>query len=259
MHEIIEEIVSSARQRKVIAVNKKPQRKSKRDFIALLNKAKTAGRVPVIAEVKPASPLGGKREISPAVAASMAFEMERSGAAAISVLTEEKHFGGSIENLEAVRSSVGLPVLRKDFIVRREQIFEAEADLILLIACILKRELKPFAELAILQGMEPLIEVHSEADVEMAHKINAKLIGINNRDFETLKVDLHRTERLAPMVRAKNPGAIIISESGIKNINDVRQVISAGADGILVGGAIMNSMDIAEKTLELVNALMVKR
>ncbi len=257
MHSIIEEILSSAKQRKVNPV--KAKRKGKRDFSERLTKARATGRVPLIAEVKPASPLGEKRVISPAKAASIAVEMERAGASAISVLTEEKHFNGSIENLEAVRGSVSLPVLRKDFIVQREQICEVQADMILLIAGILGKKLKHFAETAIAFGMEPLVEVHNEADVENALDINAKLIGINNRDFNTLGVDLRRTERLAPFIREKNPGAIIISESGIKNAFDVKRVISAGGDGILVGRAIMSSGNIAEKTLELVNALEGKR
>ncbi len=252
MHRIIEAIVSSARQRQI--VNRIEARVERRDLIVQLKKAKESGRVPVIAEVKPASPLGVRRVISPAEASAIAREMECGGAIAISVLTEPEYFNGSLQNLEEVRASVSLPVLRKDFIVNEAQLFEVKADLILLIASLLGRELKRFAELAIKLGMEPLVEVHSEKDIEAALHADAQLIGINNRDFETLKIDLRRTEKLAPLIRRQNEEAVIISESGIKNADDARRVINAGADGILVGSAIMSG-NIKAKTLELVNAL----
>jgi indole-3-glycerol phosphate synthase len=262
MHRIIEEIVSSAKRREKQwqakqwqAIDRIEARVEKRDLIVQLKKARESGRIPVIAEIKPASPLGAKKAISPAKAAAIAREMESGGAIAISVLTEPNYFDGSLENLEAVRSSVSLPVLRKDFIVSETQLFEVKTDLILLIASLLGSEFKHYAKQVIKLGMEPLIEVHSEKDVEAALDINAKLIGINNRDFETLSIDLRRTEKLAPYIKKQNEEAIIISESGIKNAADVKRIINAGADGILVGSAIMNSVNIKAKTLELVNAL----
>lgn len=260
MHRIIEEIVNSARLRSSARQRKKIEPgRQERDFIAQLQKAKALGRVPVIAEVKPASPLGEKRVISSAQAAAIAREMESAGAVAISVLTEPEHFKGSLENLEAVRSSVALPVLRKDFVVSEAQIFEAKADLILLIAGILGEELKHFAELSIKLGMEPLVEVHDEADIKRALDIDARVIGINNRDFKTLSIDLRRTEKLAPLLKRKDEEVIVISESGIRDAKDAKRVISAGADGILVGSAIMSSANIRAKTLELVNVLEAKR
>ncbi|MEM2934396.1 MAG: indole-3-glycerol-phosphate synthase [Methanocellales archaeon] len=254
MHKIIEEIISSARQRQ--AINRiKAREIEKRDLIAQLKKAKESRKIPVIAEVKPASPLGAKRSISPAQAAAIAREMESGGAIAISVLTEPEYFNGSLENLVAIRSNVSLPVLRKDFIVSEAQLFEVKVDSILLIASLLGSESRHFAELAIKLGMEPLIEVHSEKDVEVALAINAKLIGINNRDFESLTIDLRRTEKLAPLIKRQDEEVFVISESGIENAADVQRIINAGADGILVGSAIMNSGNIKAKTLELVNAL----
>lgn len=251
MHKIIEEIISSARQRQ--AINRiEALEIEKRDLIAQFKKARESGRIPLIGEVKPTSPLEARRSISPAQAAAIAREMESGGAIAISVLTEPEYFNGSLENLQAVRSSVSLPVLRKDFIVSEAQLFEVKADSILLIASLLGSKLKHFAELAIKLGMQPLIEVHSEKDAVAALAINAKLIGINNRDFETLNIDLGRTEKLAPLIRKQNEEVFIISESGIKNAADVQRVINAGADGILVGSAIMNSRNVKAKTLELV-------
>ena len=136
--------------------------------------AKAEGRVPVIAEVKPASPGKTFRDISPATAAELAWEMEEAGAVAISVLTEPGVFQGSLENLQAVRKAVCLPVLRKDFIIDRVQLEEAKSDLVLLIAGILGKELGSFVELALEKGFEPLVEVHNREELELALETTAR-------------------------------------------------------------------------------------
>lgn len=228
----------------------------KRDFISAVEDAKADGRVPVIAEVKPASPGRAFRNILPATAAELAWEMEEAGAVAVSVLTEPVVFMGSLENLDAVRNTVCLPVLRKDFIIDRMQLEEAQSDLVLLIAGILGEKLGSFVELALEKGLEPLVEVHNRKELDLALKTSARVIGINNRDLETLKIDLGTTEELAPIIREYDldhgTRHIIISESGMSSIPDVRRVIQAGADAVLIGSALMESASVFDKTKEFV-------
>jgi indole-3-glycerol phosphate synthase len=230
----------------------------RRDFLSAVEDAKAEGRVPVIAEIKPASPGKTFKEISPETAARLAWEMEEAGAVAISVLTEPVVFLGSLENLEAVRKSICLPILRKDFIIDRVQLDEIESDLILLIAGILGEELGDFVGLAFEKGFEPLVEVHNRAELTLALDTAARVIGINNRNFETLKTDLSITEELAPLVREHDldhgTRHIIISESGMSSTEDVRRVINAGADAVLIGSALMESDSVFEKTEELVQS-----
>lgn len=230
----------------------------KRDFLSAVADAKADGRVPVIAEIKPASPGKAFREIPPAAAAELAWEMEEAGAVAISVLTEPGVFRGSLENLDAVRKNVCLPVLRKDFIIDRVQLEEAESDLVLLIAGILEKELGDFVELAFQKGFEPIVEVHNRKELELALETAARVIGINNRNFETLNIDLGITEELAPVVREYDldhgTRHLIISESGMNSAEDVRRVIQAGADAVLIGSALMESDSVFDKTEEFVQS-----
>lgn len=231
----------------------------KRDFISAVESAKAEGLVPVIAEIKPASPAKVFKDILPATAAKLAWEMEQAGAVAISVLTEPGVFRGSLENLSAVRENVFLPVLRKDFIIDRRQLEEVESDLVLLIAGILGKELLTFVELTFEKGFEPLVEVHNRAELELALKTITRIIGINNRSLETLKIDLATTEELAPLIREYdvNHGTrhLIISESGMNNAEDIRRVIQAGADAVLIGSVIMGNDSVFETTKELVQSL----
>jgi indole-3-glycerol phosphate synthase len=230
----------------------------KRDFFSAVEGTKAEGRVPVIAEVKPASPGKTFREISPAVAAELAWEMEEAGAVAISVLTEPGVFRGSLENLQSVRENVCLPVLRKDFIIDRVQLEEAKSDLVLLIAGVLGKELGSFVELAFEKGYEPLVEIHSREELELALETPARVIGINNRNFETLNIDLKTTEELAPIIREYDldhgTRHIIISESGMNSAEDVKRVIRAGADAVLIGSALMESASVFDKTKEFVQS-----
>ena len=231
----------------------------KRDFLSAVADAKADGRVPVIAEVKPASPGRTFRDIPPATAAELAWEMEEAGAVAVSVLTEPGVFRGSLENLDAVRKAVCLPVLRKDFIIDRVQLEEAESDLVLLIAGILGEELDVFVELALEKGFEPVVEVHNRKELYSALETGTRVIGINNRDFETLKINLRTTEELAPLIREYDldhgTRHLIISESGMNSAEDVRRVIQSGADAVLIGSALMESDSVFEKTKEFVQSI----
>ena len=270
MHRVIEDILEATKKRiaaldvPAFNVSTAPPTSNvahpqKRDFISAVKIAKQEGKIPIIAEVKPASPSATFREILPDDASEIAKEMERGGAVAISVLTEPDFFNGSIGNLKSARKSVSIPVLRKDFIIDEKQMDEVNSDLILLIAGALGDKLELFVQLAKSKGFEPLVEVHNEDELNRALKTTARVIGINNRDLGTLEVDLQTTVRLAPIIRNfdKNNGTqhVIISESGVHNEDDITRVISAGADAILIGTAIIKSSDVYTKTKEMVDAL----
>ena len=222
--------------------------KERRSLIAAIDKAKKEGKTPIIAEVKKASPTKAKiRDIEPAEAASL---MEAGGACAISVLTDQ-YFDGKICFLRQVKNSVKLPVLRKDFIIDMFQLYESKgngANAVLLIASLLGERMTEFVDKAHDLGMETLVEVHNEEDIEYALDSAAKLIGINNRDLKTLETDLKTTERLAPLIpRSK----IIVSESWIKNREDILRLEDAGVSAYLIGTEIMLSADIEKKVREL--------
>lgn len=251
MHPLIDEILESTRKRIPSIRMEGKHRIASRNFFDSINARRGRNLIPVIAEVKPSSPTAFNRNVTPQDAAEIAGQMEAAGAAAISVLTEPQFFKGSIENLDCVRRFVKIPVLRKDFIIDKAQIYEAESDLLLLIAGILDDKLHDFVDEAIVSGREPLVEVHNKKELENALSTAANMIGINNRDLTTLKVDVSTTERLAPLIGSKK---IIISESGISSPEDAIRAIGAGADAILVGTYIMQG-NIYDKTYELVHAL----
>ncbi|MBI2469970.1 MAG: indole-3-glycerol phosphate synthase TrpC [Planctomycetes bacterium] len=212
---------------------------------------KSGTNIRIIAEIKKASPSLGiiREDFNPVEIARI---YETNGAAAISVLTDEKFFQGSLSYLTGVKKSVNLPVLRKDFIVDPYQIYEARsagADAILLIAALLSwEEMQRYLDLASELGMECLVEVHSETELKMVLKTNARIIGINNRDLATFKTDLETTLRLKPMIPAEK---IVVSESGIKSRVDVEKLMEEGVDAILVGETLMKSDDISAKLREL--------
>lgn len=248
MHQIIHEILESTRKR--IPSTLKKRKIISRDFKKYIDHRKQDKLIPVITEVKPSSPTRFIRDVTPLDAAQIALQMESAGSAGISVLTEPNFFKGSIKNLESVRQKVKIPVLRKDFIIHKNQIPEVESDLILLIAGILGDELDEFVNEAISSGREPLVEIHNMVELEKAMSTGTKIIGINNRDLTTMKVDITTTEKLAPLITDR----IIISESGISSPDDALRMMDAGADAILVGTSIMQG-NIYEKTYELVHAL----
>ncbi len=199
----------------------------------------------IIAEVKRRSPSRGA--IQPAadpVAVARAYEA--GGAAAISVLTDARYFGGSLRDLEAVRAAVALPVLRKDFIIDPYQLAEsalAGADAVLLIARALPGDrLRQLLDEATGLGLEALVEVHDEAELAAASAAGATVIGINNRDLASFAVDLDITRRLAPLAPA---GAVVVSESGITGPDDLAALEAAGAHAFLVGESLMRAADPA--------------
>lgn len=203
----------------------------------------------VITEIKPASPSEGKLRDVDVVATARA--MERGGACAISVLTEPFYFSGSLENLKKAKEAVRIPVMRKDFIVDEYQLFEAKyygADAVLLIVSVLGKETKRFYDKAKELGMEALVEVHEEGEIKTALDSGAGIIGINNRDLKTLKVDLDTTKRLADKIPKDR---ITVSESGIKTRKDLDLVLGY-ARAALIGTSVMRADDVEKAVQELV-------
>lgn len=202
-------------------------------------------RVHIIAEIKRASPSrGALAEI--ADPASLAVSYETGGASAISVLTEGRRFGGSLDDLEAVRAAVSLPVLRKDFIADPYQVFEARAagaDLVLLIVAALDQPtLHSLFTLITELGMTPLVETHSADEVSRAVDLGAPLIGVNARDLSTFELDQDLFGRLADSIPS---GVIRIAESAVKAPDDVAHYRRAGADVVLIGEALVTGDPIA--------------
>jgi len=268
MHRIIDDILASTKRRvdKLHPISRTPF--TKRDFIGSVKAKQKTGTIPLISEVKPASPTSHHRDVNASDAAAIAKLMENGGACAISVLTESEFFKGSMDNLKAVRDAVTIPVLRKDFIIDKKQILETEADLILLIAGILGNDLCEFVDLAIECGIEPLVEVHNISELEAALLTNTNVIGINNRNLETMEIDISTTERLIGhidnilqhnSIHNIKDNIVLISESGIYSANDAARMVHAGADAILVGTYIMKDAtqdsDILNRTKELAGAL----
>ncbi len=212
----------------------------KRDFTAALK----APGLSVISEIKRASPSVGF--ISDADPAEWAAHYEAEGASCLSVLTEPDRFKGSLEDLDAARDRVALPVIRKDFTVDEAQVLEAgtRADAVLLIAALFDvASLARYISLAVELGLTPLVEVHDEAEANFALESGAQVIGINNRDLRDFTVDLGTFERLAPRLA----GATLVAESGVKAPEDARRLRDAGADAVLVGEAAMRDPALIAK------------
>jgi len=205
----------------------------------------------LIAEIKHSSPSAGviKEDVD---LPWLASKYEAGGACAISVLTETHFFKGDLSHVIRVKERTSLPILQKDFFIDPFQIYEGRArgaDVILLIASLLDREqLRDFVELTLNLQLVPLVEVHNESDLEKTSILDLSLIGINNRDLRTLEVDIKTTLRLKKEIP---PEVKVISESGIKNSQDVRLLREARVDGILVGEILMRSSDPTSKIREL--------
>jgi indole-3-glycerol phosphate synthase len=210
--------------------------------------------VSVIAEVKRSSP--SKGELAPiADPAALAIDYESGGAATISVLTERRRFGGSLEDLKAVRAAVAIPVLRKDFIVTSYQLWEARAagaDLALLIVAALdQNQLVGLLDRALSIGLTPLVEVHDEVEVERALDAGARLIGVNARNLKTLEVDRGTFARLAPRI----PDDVVrVAESGVRGPHDVFEYAKQGANVVLVGETLVRGRDPRSAVADLVAA-----
>lgn len=204
---------------------------------------------PIIAEIKPSSPSGILREIKDVK--KMVEEMAGGGACGISVLTEEKYFGGSLGNLQKASQASPQPVLRKDFIFDESQVYESYyygADSLLLISSFFNaEELTSLVRTSRKLGMEPLVEVHSPGDVKRAEEAGARLYIINNRDKNTLEVDLKRSEELSRLV-----DGVKISASGINTVSALNYVLSY-CDAALVGTAIMKAKEVGRKVEEFVH------
>ncbi len=212
----------------------------KRDFAAALK----APGLSVISEIKRASPSVGF--ISDAAPAEWATRYEAEGASCLSVLTEPDRFKGSLEDLDAARDRVALPVIRKDFTVDEAQVLEAgtRADAVLLIAALFDAaSLARYISLAVELGLTPLVEIHDEAEADLALESGAQIIGVNNRDLRDFTVDLGTFERLAPRLA----GATLVAESGVKAPVDARRLRDAGADSVLVGEAAMRDPALIAK------------
>jgi indole-3-glycerol phosphate synthase len=205
----------------------------------------------VIAEVKRSSP--SKGNLAPITdPAALAEKYQEAGAAAVSVLTEQRRFGGSLADLDAVRSRIEIPVLRKDFMVDEYQFLEARAhgaDIVLLIvAALSKSQLKDFYDLATELGMASLIEVHTQSELESAMDISPRIVGVNSRNLKTLEVSASVFEELIPAI----PSTVIrVAESGISTRTDVAQAQKAGATAILVGESLVKSGDPISAMREL--------
>ncbi|HEX7037732.1 MAG TPA: indole-3-glycerol phosphate synthase TrpC [Pseudomonadales bacterium] len=223
-----------------------------RGFAAALERTVAAGRSAVIAEVKKASPSKGviRADFDPV---AIARSYEQGGATCLSVLTDRDFFQGDDAYLEAARAAVRLPVLRKDFIVDPYQVWETRAlgaDCLLLIAAALSRaQLAELHALAVAIGLDVLVEVHDEAELDAALALAPRLVGINNRDLRTFETSLETTVRLTERIAA--PGPTVVTESGIHTRADVERMQSAGVHAFLVGEAFMRAPDPGAALAEL--------
>ncbi|MBU3111181.1 indole-3-glycerol phosphate synthase TrpC [Clostridium lacusfryxellense] len=217
-----------------------------RDFAAALNE----NRLAIIAEVKKASPSKGL--IDPNFdPAKTALTYQKYGVDAISVLTEKEYFLGDDKNIRLVKEKTAKPILRKDFIIDKYQIYQSVAlgaDAILLIAAILKDKLKSYYELATSLGLHCLVEVHDRAEIELSLECGSKIIGINNRDLNDFSVDIHTTEKLMKYIPT---GKIVVSESGISSISDLKYLKSIGANAVLIGESFMRNPGSVKEFLEV--------
>jgi indole-3-glycerol phosphate synthase len=227
MNPKIEQIIRKSKERSnsLSESNKYTICNDRRDIFESIGLVCKRGHIPIIAEVKPASPTGKFADVNPEMASQIACYMENAGAVALSVLTEPCYFEGSIENLESARKHTSIPVLRKEIARRR--------------------------------NIEPLVEIHNKKELEYALECDTILIGINNRSFETLEINLETAEKLIPLVkehdRKYNQKHLIIGESGVKSTDDAVRMIKAGADALLVGTYLMEG-NLKEKMKQLIEA-----
>jgi indole-3-glycerol phosphate synthase len=254
----LKDIVAKKKERLVLAKQALPEEELKAKisqlppalpFIEAINKPRV---ISLIAEVKKASPSKGviRENFNPA---EIAAAYKEAGAQAVSVLTEEDYFLGSLNYINEVKNACGLPVLRKDFIFEPYQVYESRffgADAILLIADLLaKDKIVELSEIAASLGMDYLIEVHTEKELKKVLSLkNVPLVGINNRDLHTLEVDSRTTEKLFTLIPKEK---IVVVESGIKSYQDILFLKVLGVNAVLIGGAFMASEDIRRKVEEV--------
>ncbi|MGQ9473864.1 MAG: indole-3-glycerol phosphate synthase TrpC [Candidatus Caldatribacteriaceae bacterium] len=255
METILERIVTHARRK---LLHHRPytegeileiiSQRSENSFLKVLEETTS---VHIIAEIKCASPSRGSLLAPKRIEEFLSF-YEEGGATAISVVTEENHFGGSVKILEQVIARTSLPVLRKDFVIEETQIYESAqkgADALLLIARILSGErLRHFVTLCNLLHLVPLVEVHDEEDLEKALWAQAKVVGINNRNLATFEVSLETTLRLLPYVPSS---VVVVSESGIRSYEEIKMLWERGVRAFLIGETLLVSANPVEKLREL--------
>ena len=207
------------------------------------------GQLQLIAEIKAKSPSAGVIRKKPDVA-KLAKQFEAQGASAISVLTDKKYFGGSLKNLSTTKKVVQLPVLRKEFIINKYQIYESKvygANIILLIATVLKNKIKDYVKLTLSLGLQPLVEVHNITELKQVLRqikpSSQVIIGINNRDLKTFKIQLDTSLKLIKFIPKQ---FIRISESGVFEVNQLKQLSKAGFDAVLIGGGLVKNPNLFE-------------
>jgi indole-3-glycerol phosphate synthase len=222
-----------------------------------IKRAKRDKKVPLIAEVKVHSPKDGDllRSREPA---RIVREYERAGACAISVVTEPEHFKGNLQILETVRKSTNLPILRKDFIQNISQVKETKrfgADAILIIASMLpRRQLALLNKFSHQSGLETVIEIHNKMDLKKIENLEVDIIGINNKDILDLERGKDQIKPTLELINRVPKHAIVISESGIRNLRDLKKVMTAGSDAVLIGTALLKAKDIGKKVRQTVMA-----
>ncbi|MDW7650799.1 MAG: indole-3-glycerol phosphate synthase TrpC [Bacillota bacterium] len=249
------QIAAKKKQRVIAAKCRLPLEQLKESLTAAGSPGKfraalTAPGISVIAEIKRASPSKGDFGLRVPIT-ELAGQYEAGGASAISVLTEEDFFLGSQEDLTAVRQTVTLPVLRKDFVIDAYQLYETRAlnaDAVLLIAGFLpEKQLAGYLEICEELGLAALVETHNQEEIKLALRAGANILGINNRDLRTFRTDINRTVRLAGLIP---DDVVLVSESGIHTAEDIKMLTLAGADAVLVGESLVKSADAAAKIRE---------
>jgi len=256
MHHRLMEILAEKKNevvklKKSMPFNRDKERPPLRDFKAAIS---ITQKISLIAEIKFASPSAGliRKKVDPI---SIGRIYQDAGAAAISLLTDQRFFQGDLDQLPRLKKAISLPILRKDFIIDEVQVLESlfyGADAVLLIARILsQQQLAEYIALCRELGITPLIEIHSRDDLQKALACDAEIIGINNRDLDSFRVDINTTITLAPLVP---PHCVRVSESGITEEEDILALKTTGIHAVLVGSSLMRSKDLALKTKEIVNA-----
>ncbi len=226
-------------------------------FSSAIKLCKKEKKIPLIAEIKVYSPKDGEllKNRDPL---KILQEYEEGGACAISVVTEPIYFKGSLDLLTLIRRNISLPILRKDFIETKEQIEETKRmgiEAILLIACMLSdKKLAELNEYAQRLGLETVIEIHEQKDLRKLAGLNLDIVGINNKDILNLERDEDQINPTIELINRIPRSILTISESGIRSIEDVKKVIDAGCDAVLMGTALLKAKDIREKVREIVNA-----
>ncbi|MEZ5077802.1 MAG: indole-3-glycerol phosphate synthase TrpC [Solirubrobacterales bacterium] len=257
---IIEQLIDGARagvekRRREVTQADLESQLSRRGEDRPFSEALTRPGLSLIAEFKRRSPSAGEIVASDRSVADQVRAYERGGAAAISVLTDERHFGGSLEDLREARAACGLPIIRKDFVVDTYQLYEAAvngADAVLLIVRALSdRTLRSLYEEARAIDLDCLVEVHDGEELERALEAEVEVIGINNRDLDEQRVDIATTYELMPDVPA---GKTVVAESGVSGREQLQELERVGVDAVLIGGALMTAVDPEAKTRELTGA-----